>query len=141
MTRGNSDKVNPSGEDNLGNNCKVNPPTKGNPKNNPNKSYSHDATDFVVVQPVKENPLPGLPLEVTKVKVRFLLPVTQDSSDSPVQSPAGTVLPDTRPIQGQVLSQHTLPEPPKASTEVMPPIVSTKVVTPPNVTKVPALTC
>jgi hypothetical protein len=143
VTRGNSDKgsdkVNPSGEDNLGNDCKVNPPTKGNPKNNSNKSYSHDATDFVVVQPVKENPLPGLPLEVTKVKVRFLLPVTQDSSDSSFQSPVPQVLPSTRLIPGQVISQHMCQEPPKASQEVMPPIVSTKVVTPPDVTKVPAL--
>jgi len=145
MTCGNSDKVNPSGEI--------------NPKVNSNNSYSNDAMDFVMVQPEQENPtekpLPSLPPGSTKV--RFLLPVTKEPSDTSVEPPIPQVLPTTRHVPPQVLpatkhvtqqpqvlpaanpssqvraaSAHVTQGPPIALNQVTPPIVSNQVVTPPN---------
>jgi len=115
MTRGNSDKVNPSDEI---------------PKNNSNNSCSHQATDFVMVQPEKdnpkENPLPSL--VVASTKVRFLLPVAKGLYDIDIEPPIPQVLPRTHHLHAQVL-------PAVVNQQVMTP---PNVVTPPNVTKVPA---
>jgi Phosphoglucose isomerase len=89
VTRGNSDKVNPSGEVNHGNNDKVKPSVEVNPKVNSNNDCNNGVKDFIMVQPEKdnpkENPLPSLPGENTKV--RFLLPVTQKLSAAQPEPP------------------------------------------------------
>jgi hypothetical protein len=75
VTRGNSDKVNPSGE--------------VNPKVNPKEASGNDSKDFILVQPekdnIKENPLPSL--MVGSTKVRFLLPVPEREAAQVVQEP------------------------------------------------------
>jgi Reverse transcriptase (RNA-dependent DNA polymerase) len=128
VTRGNSDKVNPPRD----NSVKVNPSDEI-PKNDSNNSGSHQATDFVMVQPDKDNPK-GNPLPslvVASTKVRFLLPVAKGPYDIGIVPPIPQVLPRAHHVQAQAL--------PRAH-HVQAPIVMTppNVVTPPNVTQVPA---
>ena len=128
MTRGNSDKVKPPRD----NSVKVNPSDEI-PKNDSNNSGSHQATDFVMVQPDKDNPK-GNPLPslvVASTKVRFLLPVAKGPYDIGIVPPIPQVLPRAHHVQAQAL--------PRAH-HVQTPIVMTppNVVTPPNVTQVPA---
>jgi hypothetical protein len=107
VTRGNSDKVNPPRD----NSVKVNPSGEIS-KNDSNNSGSHEATDFVMVQPDKDNPegnhLPRL--VVASTKVRFLLPVVKGPYDIGIETPIPQVLPRT---QVHTHKQGTIPVTPE----------------------------
>jgi hypothetical protein len=107
VTRGNSDKVNLPRD----NSVKVNPSDEI-PKNDSNNSGSHQATDFVMVQPKKdnpkENPLPSL--VVASTKVRFLLPVTKGLYGTGIDPPIPQVLPRT---QAHTHKQEPIPVTPE----------------------------